>query len=101
MRQKRKPELSEVSGYPIRLYTGVEMAKLLRMSPFTWDLKYRPRLPPMKAGTHKTARAFWTDLDVVKAIDMVFPGLDLERRQFLYAQLEKGKARHNGSTEVS
>ena len=99
MAQFRKSELSEVATYPMRLYSNVEISKLLRISPVTWRIVYQPRLPPIKAGTHKTAHAFWTDVDVVKAIDMRFPDMDQERRSALLEQLHRGRIRR-GPVEV-
>ena len=101
MRKQRQPQLVEVSEHPVHLYTVGEISRILRISPITWRATYQHKLPPIKAGRHKTAHAYWTDLDVWKAIELRFPDLDLERRQFLYEQLQRGKEAKRGSTEVS
>jgi len=101
MKYKREMELADVQHYPLRLYHAEEISKLLRISPVTWRIVYQPQIPPLKAGKHQTALTYWTDLDILKAIDLRFPDMDQERRQFLYEQLQRGKEAKRGSTEVS
>ena len=90
MNRHSNTNLGEVSNHPLRLYSVKEMAKILRITPNAFRMLYQKQVPPIKAGTSKGSRAYWTDEDVIKCIDLRFPGLDVKRREFMIDQLLKG-----------
>ena len=87
---RSKAELEKVANYPLRLYNIIEISSLLRLSPNAFRTMYVKRVPPIKAGCTKSSKAYWTDEDVIKCIDLRFPGLDVKRREFMIDQLLKG-----------
>lgn len=84
MKQFKSDYLNHCKNYPIRLYTPREVAELLRCSVhYVYKLCSVGVMKPLKSRctegkTPKYTRSFFTDEDVIKAIDFRF---NLEREE--------------------
>lgn len=86
----KRDELDKVRDYPLRMYSAREIASIFRLTPIAFKALYAQKVPPIKAGTKKGSKAYWLDSDVIKIIDIRFPGLDRDKRKFMHDQLLKG-----------
>jgi hypothetical protein len=87
-----KTYLEKSSNYITRFYNSHEMMELLRISASTFYTKLnRKVIFPFKFGktNNKMGRSFYTDIDVIKCIDFLYPHITKEQRQAILGRMIK------------
>jgi len=92
----RPDYIAQSAVYPLRLYTGIEVRRLLRLSTATYRALLERnilqgtgpiRLLDRGRLSVNRCRAYYTPLDIIRAIDYLYPRMHPRNRRYIVGQL--------------